>query len=1324
MPSNETTTKFKADISQLKAQMQAASRAVRVATSEFKASTAGMDNWSRSATGLSAKLKQLDTTLGSQKTQLSLLESELEKTVKVYGENSAAADNVRIKINNQKAAIANTQKQINQYSKDLEDCKNGVGKFANEQDKMATATGKLKAEMSGQESKLSELKARYVELALTQGENSDEAKQLASEIKQLSSELVNNRSRLQSAEESADRFDESLEDMDDSSESATQGFTVMKGVLADLVATGIKKAISGMIELGKQTFAAGANFESSMSKVGAISGASAQDMEKLRAKAKEMGETTQFSASESAEALQYMAMAGWSTDDMLNGLSGVMNLAAASGEDLATTSDIVTDALTAMGYKAGDAGHLADVMAAASSNANTNVGLMGKTFQYAAPIVGALGYKMEDTAVAIGLMANAGIKGDKAGTALRSILTRLSSPPKECADAMKKLGISLTDSNGKMKSLDQVMGELRGAFSNLSETQKTQYAKSIAGQEAMSGLLAIVNAAPEDFDKLTKAVNNSNGASEKMAKTMNNNVNGQITLLKSNIEGKMIKVFEKASGSIQKAIKQMSKALDSVNWDKVADGVGALAKKFADFVTFLVKNASTVKKVLEVIAIAMTTAFAVNKIATFTSAIQTIAPLFVTLAAKIGLVTVATDAQTAATTALNTAWLASPITWVVAGLVAVGAALYAYSKHVDDQIKKEYGLSKAQKECIENSKALKSEYDDMNKTRTENSKAVTAEYGHLQELKNEYNGLIDSNGQVKQGYEDRANFILNELAKSMGVEVDQIKQTIDANGKLGASIDQIIQKKQAEAMLNANQDAYNEAIKKRSDALSQYTKAQKTASDAEKKWKDAQSQAMGVQSVYNELMKTSPEAAKAYLIANSGIIKGAEEAKKAYEKAKKGLKDSEDAYVGYNATIQNYEGLSSAIISGDANKISQAMANMQSNFITAETGTRESLERQVKNLQKTYKDMETALKNGTPGVTQEMVNQAKSMVDAAQTELNKLPPEADKSGKKAGKNYSDGVGSNKGNANKAGKDLADNAKAGAQSGEGSMGTSGTKSGMNYASGVNSQAGNASNAGRALGANVNAGVSSIIGQLQNTGAQSGAKYGSGVNSKAGDARNAGRNVANNAKAGAESVDASPSGRFFSQGFINGIGSLASSVGNAARNIANIALGALKKAGKEGSPWKTTIQSGKWFGEGFDIGINYHMKEVVKSATKMAINAYDAIDLETKNVKELGLNVGSDFSNGLKASMLEVKSSVKGLATPLNDIKVPTPKLNAKINPGDDMQGTTSPTNQGTTIINKNVTYNQYNNSPKALDRLSIYRDTNSLLFDTKARLSDV
>ena len=233
-----------------------------------------------------------------------------------------------------------------------------------------------------------------------------------------------------------------------------------------------------------------------------------------------MGAKTKFSASDSADAFKYMAMAGWDASQMMDGIAGIMDLAAASGEDLATTSDIVTDALTAFGLQASDSAHFADVLAQASSKSNTNVGLMGETFKYVAPVAGALGYSVEDTAVAIGLMANSGIKGSQAGTALRSTITRLAKPVGESKDAVEELGISITNADGTMKSLSQTMVELREKFAGLTEEQKAQYAAMLAGQEGMSGLLAIVNASDEDFQKLTDEINNSNGAAQDMADIM------------------------------------------------------------------------------------------------------------------------------------------------------------------------------------------------------------------------------------------------------------------------------------------------------------------------------------------------------------------------------------------------------------------------------------------------------------------------------------------------------------------------------------------------------------------------------------------------------------------------------------------------------------------------------------------------------------------------------------------------------------------------------------------------------------------------------------
>lgn len=336
----------------------------------------------------------------------------------------------------------------------------------------------------------------------------------------------------------------------------TSGLSML-GTLAKRGAQTAVAAIGGVSAAmgGIATYAVkvGTSFEAGMSEVAAISGATASELDSLTEKAKEMGAKTKFSATESAEAFKYMAMAGWQTSDMLNGIDGVMNLAAASGEDLASVSDIVTDALTAFGLQAKDSAHFADVLAQASSRSNTNVGLMGYTFKYVAPVAGALGYSIEDMAVAIGLMANAGIKGEQAGTQLRGVLSRMSLPTEKVQTAMDKLGLSLTDSEGNMKSFAEVMQDMRAGFSKLTDAEKTTYAAMLGGQEAMSGLLAIVGASDEDFNNLTAAIAASDGTAQKMADTMNDNVQGAFTIMKSAAEGFGITVYE----SMQTPLKEL-----------------------------------------------------------------------------------------------------------------------------------------------------------------------------------------------------------------------------------------------------------------------------------------------------------------------------------------------------------------------------------------------------------------------------------------------------------------------------------------------------------------------------------------------------------------------------------------------------------------------------------------------------------------------------------------------------------------------------------------------------------------------------------------------
>ena len=352
----------------------------------------------------------------------------------------------------------------------------------------------------------------------------------------------------------------------------------------------LQGATAGVTALGAAAAKVGSDFEAGMSQVQAISGASGEDLEKLKNKAKEMGAATKFSATESAEALNYMAMAGWKTEDMLGGLEGVMNLAAASGEDLATASDIVTDAMTALGMQASEAGHFSDVLAAAASNANTSVGGMGETFKYAGAMAGTLGYSVEDVALATGLMANAGIKGTMAGTSLNSIMTRLSTNTNGARDAIEELGVAFFNEDGSARSLTDVMGELREATADMTTEQKANFANTVAGMEAQKGLSAILNATEDDYNKLSAAIQNADGCALEMAETMQDNLQGQLTILQSGLEGLGISLYETFQGTAKDVVKEAQGMVQQLQDAFNAGGLDGLVSAVGDVLAQIIER--------------------------------------------------------------------------------------------------------------------------------------------------------------------------------------------------------------------------------------------------------------------------------------------------------------------------------------------------------------------------------------------------------------------------------------------------------------------------------------------------------------------------------------------------------------------------------------------------------------------------------------------------------------------------------------------------------------------------------------------------------------
>ena len=417
---------------------------------------------------------------------------------------------------------------------------------------------KLKSTLKETDQELDKLTKAYREAVVEKGRYSKEAQELANKIKEAERKQSELRSEI---EKSSDSFEDAAKDvkkygssLSDLKGKALSGLGNAAKVGFSTLVTAGAAAVGALGTAGVAAIKVGSDFEAAMSEVQAISGATGSDLEKLSDATKEMGATTKFSASESAEALKYMAMAGWDTEEMLNGLPGVINLAAASGEALGTVSDIVTDAMTAFGLSTEETNRFVDVLAQTANKSNTNVAMLGESFQYVAPVAGALGFSIEDTAVALGLMANSGIKASQAGTSLRTLFTNLTNPVGQSAKAIEALGISIQNSDGSMKSFSEIMGDLRGEFGKMAEAEKAQYAAMLAGQEGMSGLLAIVNASDSDFQDLAASIAQSNGAAEEMAQTMQNNLQGSITSFRSAAEGLGIAIYEGIKDKVKNTV--------------------------------------------------------------------------------------------------------------------------------------------------------------------------------------------------------------------------------------------------------------------------------------------------------------------------------------------------------------------------------------------------------------------------------------------------------------------------------------------------------------------------------------------------------------------------------------------------------------------------------------------------------------------------------------------------------------------------------------------------------------------------------------------------
>ena len=1167
MADTQSTTQFRADISQLRKEMAAASRAVRLASAEFKAATAGMDDWGASADGLQAKLESLDKILEAQKKQLALREQELERTIAAEGENSAAADRVRTALYNQQAQIARTEKEIRQYTDRLNAVNTANDEAAEGTEKYRSATEQLTDTIEDQERQLEKLKEAYKNAKL-EG-NEEDAQQYAKAIEDLSGELAENKRKLSEADKAADSLDKTMDDVEDSTEKASEGFTVMKGVLANMVAEGIKKAISGLKDLAKEAVEAYKEFDEGEDNVVKATGATGKAAEELGENYKNVTKQVLGSFSDLGSGLgEVNTRFGFTGEKLEDATVKFQKFAKITRGDITESVRLVSRAMEDGGMETEEYGDLLDLLAKAAQASGVEVDSLAENVaKYGAPMR-ALGF---DTKESIALFAQWEKTGVNTEIAFSGMKKAISNWSKEGKDARQEFAKSL-------KQIEETP--------DIAEA--TTKAIEIFGAKAGPDLADAIKGGRFAYEDFLAVLEDSQGTVEETYEE---------TL--GNFTGELVKKYQ----------------------PQIEDAIEKGVKAFKDGVNFVIQNKETILSVIKAIATAFVTYNAVSTVTTVFGAFQ---KLFTLMESGTGIVT-----------ALNTALGLNPYALIAAGIVAAGIALGDYVSDQKEAIAQQYRLTDAQKEVVDTSAELKKEYDQLSKSRDEGVSSTSAEFDYLRQLKDEYNNLIDSNGKVKEGYEDRADFIITRLAEAMGVEREEIEKNIDKNGKLGKSIDDLMRKKQAEAILDATKDEYTEAIKKRQEALNNYAQAQQVYDQAQQNYNDTVADASEKFEYYNQMIANSAGDPSQYYYQQSLLNQAIQESKSALDEAKQGVENAEAAYVGYGTTIQNWENLSQAAASGSDSAIAQALTNIQNNFITAETGTETSLQNQLTAMQQNYENMKTAVEQGMPGVTEAQVKEAESLVKAADKELQKLQGKAKEDAKKASNSYSNELGAGGSKAQKSAQKAAEAGNKGYRTGAMKANKPGQTATESYSKGMESKKGAAQTAGDKV-AKASIDKAKTTGKSMNAAGQyTSLQYVEGVNSKQDDARSAGKHEAESAKSGAESVSAKNSGKNFGQGFIDGIGSKLSAAFEKAKELARKAVEGVKKGQQEGSPSKLTKRSGKFFAQGYILGIASQEKNlvtVVKNSVKTAISTLKKAS--NGEFSKAGQEAANQFANTLQ------------------------------------------------------------------------------------------
>jgi len=745
MARDEAKIKFNADCREFNAQIKSANATLKEMRAELQLNAETSKRTGDEIGALQNQERLLQEAYDASGAKVEAMRGKLIAAIDNYGAGSDQAAKWS-------AELAKAQTEQEKLRQQLDACTKSLLEHYAELGRDETATEKLSATMAQQEEKLAGLKQAYVDACLQYGKNSEEAKRLAAQIETTSTELRKNKDAMSEAEQAADSFDHTLgeqkstfqqlrENMAELNQAINAFGSAWRGVdtfITNQIRKGFKELVGLTKDIAESVVETGMQTEASFAKVSAVMQATDDDMALLRDKALEVQQGLHplpYTLNDCATAYYYMGLAGWDAQQSGDALKDTLSLVMASGEDLANVSDIVTDNITAFGLSSKDTKYMVDVLAQTMRSTNTDVGLLGQTFKYAAMSARGAGYNLEDVALAAGLMANNGIKGSQAGTQLRQMFNQLAAPTDKAAALMDKYGISMTDSEGKMLSLKGMLDQTRVAFAGMSvnlydaegnlrdyddilqeveqtnqdyvAAEKLKAAATIYGTRAMSGVLSIVNMTEEEYQRVTADIYNYNDACQEMADIMNDTLEGDIQMLNASLDTLANQVYDNVSPALRGFIQELTGwvnsdqsvelinqigtelrgLLDGVLWNlpniiqnisTILHGVPAAISAVASAITFVTQHINGIITAIKAVVIVWGTVRAID----VASHVVQIGASLVQLIAKIVAVTGATQAQTVATAALNIAQNATPWGIALAGAAALAAGIVALVKHI------------------------------------------------------------------------------------------------------------------------------------------------------------------------------------------------------------------------------------------------------------------------------------------------------------------------------------------------------------------------------------------------------------------------------------------------------------------------------------------------------------------------------------------------------------------------------------------------------------------------------------------------------------------